>query len=138
MTEKLTVKYIANNDFAKEPVQASEDAVGYDLYAAEAKPLFPHSYSGLTIELRILRDHFINCDSGVVNADYRSAVVALLINHSSEHYTIRDGNRIVQMVFMKQFDVKLEKVPEPDLLGKTNRDMGGFGSTEKEIFVIND
>ena len=53
MTEKLTVKYIANNDFAKEPVQASEDAVGYDLYAAEAKTLFPHPYSGLTIELRM-------------------------------------------------------------------------------------
>ena len=29
MTEKLTVKYFANNDFAKEPVQASEDAAVY-------------------------------------------------------------------------------------------------------------
>ena len=29
MTEKLTVEYFANNDFAKEPVQASEDAAGY-------------------------------------------------------------------------------------------------------------
>ena len=50
MTEKLTIKCFANNDFAKEPVQASEDAAGYDLYAAEDKTLFPHSCSGLTIE----------------------------------------------------------------------------------------
>ena len=53
MTEKLTVKYFANNNFAKEPVQASEDAAGCDLYAAEAKTLFPHLCSGLTIELRM-------------------------------------------------------------------------------------
>ena len=42
MTEKLTAKYFANNDFAKELVQTSEHAVGYDLYAAEDKTLFPH------------------------------------------------------------------------------------------------
>ena len=39
---------------------------------------------------------------------------------------------------MKKSDVNFEKVAEPDLLGKTNRNMGGFGSTGKEIFVIND
>ena len=110
MTEKLTVKYFANNNFAKEPVQASEDAAGCDLYAAEAKTLFPHSCSGLTIELRmaipkgyygkifprsgLLPDHFITCDSGVVDADYRGTVVVLLINRSSEHYTIRVEDRI--------------------------------------------
>ena len=104
MTEKLTVKYFANNDFAKEPVQASQDAARYDLYAVEAKTLFPYSCSGLTIELRLaipkgyfgkifprsglLRDHFITCDSGVVEADYRGTIVVLLKNHSSEHYTI--------------------------------------------------
>ena len=49
---------------------------------------------------------------------------------------------------MKEYDVNFEKVAEPDLLGKTNRDMGGFGSTGKyflkneplvleEIVVIN-
>ena len=50
MTEKFTVKYFANTDFAKEPVQASEDAAGHDMYAAETKTLFLHSCSGLTIE----------------------------------------------------------------------------------------
>ena len=50
---------------------------------------------------------------------------------------------------MKKFDVIFEKVAELDLLGKTNRDIGGFGSTGKsflnneplileEIVVIDD
>ena len=53
------------------------------------------------------------------------------------------------MAFMKKYDVNFEKVAEPDLLGKTNRDMGGYGSTGKsflkneplvleETVVIND
>ena len=117
------------------------------MYAAEAKTLFPHACSGLTIELRmailkgyygkifprsgLLRDHFVTSDSWVVDADYRGTVVVLLINHSSEHYTIRVGDRIGQMIFMKKFDVNFEKIAEQDLLGKTNHDMGGFGSTGK-------
>ena len=131
----------------------------------EAKTLFPYSCSGLTTELRLaipkgyfskifprsglLRDHFITCDSGVVEADYRGTIVVLLKNHSSEHYTIWVGDRIGQMVFMKKSDVNFEKVTEPDLLGKTNRHVGGFGSTGKsflkneslileEIVVIDD
>ena len=97
----------------------------------------------------LLRDHFRTCDSGVVDADYRGTVVVLLINHSSEYYTIQVGDRIGQMVFMKKFDVNFEKVAETDLLGKANQDMGGFGSTGnsflkneplilEEIVVIDD
>ena len=83
----------------------------------------------------LLRDHFITCDSGVVDADYRGTVVVLLINHSSEYYTIQVGDRIGQMVFMKIFDANFEEVAEPDLLGKTN-DMGGFGSTGKSFIKL--
>ena len=34
---------------------------------------------------------------------------------------------------MNKFDVNIEKVAEPDLLGKTNHDMEGFGSTGKSF-----
>ena len=40
MTEKLTVQYFANNDFAKESVQASEDPVGYDCMRRNLKRYF--------------------------------------------------------------------------------------------------
>ena len=151
MTEKLTVKYFANNDFANGPVQASEDAAGYDLYAVEAKTLFPHLCSGLTTELRTaipkgyygkkfssfwtFTRPFHNLRFWVVDADYRGTVVVLLINHSSEYYTTQVGDRIGQMVFMKKFDANFEEVAEPDLLGKTN-DMGGFGSTGKSFIKL--
>ena len=78
----------------------------------------------------------ITCDSGVVDADYRGTVVFLLINRSSEHYTIPVSDRIGQMVFMKKVDVNFEKVAEPDLLRKTNLDMGGFGSTGKSLLKM--
>ena len=126
MSEKLTVKYYVKNKSANEPVQASENAAGYGLYSAEAKTLCPHSCTGITLELRmailkgnygkifprsgILRDHFITCDSGVIDADYRGTVVILLINHSSEHYTVRVDDIIAQMVFMRKFNVNFEEV----------------------------
>ena len=122
MIEKLTIKYYANTEFAKEPVQASEDAAGYDLYAAEARTLFLHSRTSINLELKmaipkgyygkvfprsgLLRDHFITCDAGVTDADFRGTVAVLLLNHGNKHYTIRTGDRIVRIVFMKKFDFK--------------------------------
>ena len=122
MIEKLTIKYYANTEFAKEPVQASEDAAGYDLYAAEARTLFLHSRTSINLELKmaipkgyygkvfprsgLLRDHFITCDAGVTDADFRGTVTVLLLNHGNKHYTIRTGDRIARIVFMKKFDFK--------------------------------
>ena len=40
-SEKIAVKYFAKNEFCREPYQASEDAAGYDLFAAETLSLFP-------------------------------------------------------------------------------------------------
>ena len=122
MIEKLTIKYYANTEFAKEPVQASEDAAGYDLYVAEARTLFLHSRTSINLELKmaipkgyygkvfprsgLLRDHFITCDAGVTDADFRGTVAVLLLNHGNKHYTIRTGDRIARIVFMKKFDFK--------------------------------
>ena len=39
-SEKVTVKYFAKNEFCREPYQASEDAAGYHLFAAETLSLF--------------------------------------------------------------------------------------------------
>ena len=34
-SEKKTVKYFVENEFCRVPYQASEDAAGYDLFAAK-------------------------------------------------------------------------------------------------------
>ena len=111
----------------------------------EARTLFPRSVIGILLELKIaipkeyygkifprsgiLREYFITCDYGVISSDYRGTIVVLLINHSPEHYTFRVGKRIAQMVLIKKFDVDFGQVSNPDLLGTTERDIGGFGST---------
>ena len=53
MSEKLIIKYYANNEFAKVPFQASEDTAGYDLFAAEAKTLLPRSCNSIELELKM-------------------------------------------------------------------------------------
>lgn len=37
MSKQITVKYFQESVFAKEPIKATEEAAGYDLFAAEAK-----------------------------------------------------------------------------------------------------
>ena len=103
----------------------------------------------------LLRDHFVTCDAGVIDADYRGSVPVILINHHGDkHYTVWTGDRIAQVVIMKKFHVKFEKVSESGLLGKTKCGIGGFGSTDTygsmplkrtspllepgEIFVVSD
>ena len=105
MSEKLTIKYFANNEFSKEPFCASEDAAGYDIFGAATKILLPQTCDSIELELRmaipkgyfgkifprsgLLKNHFITCDAGVVDADYRGSVSVLLINHHREKsYTV--------------------------------------------------
>lgn len=66
-----------------------------------------------------------NC-VGVVDSDYRGEIKVPLINHSSEPYTIKDGDRIAQMVIMP---VILPGFIPVDELDETVRGAGGFGST---------
>ena len=143
----MTIKYFLDNEFAKKPFQASEDAAGYDLFAAEAKTLLPNSCNSIELELKmampkgyygkfpprsgLLKDHFVTCDARVIDADYRGKVSVILINHHGDKaYTVRIGDRIAQVVFMKKIDVKFERVSESALLGKSKRGIGGFGSTK--------
>ena len=66
-----------------------------------------------------------NC-VGVVDSDYRGEIKVPLINHSSEPYTIKDGDRIAQMVIMPVILPAFNQVGELD---ETARGAGGFGST---------
>ena len=66
-----------------------------------------------------------NC-VGVVDSDYRGEIKVPLINHSSEPYTINDGDRIAQMVVMP---VIMPDYILCDELDVTARGQGGFGST---------
>jgi dUTP pyrophosphatase len=63
---------------------------------------------------------------GTIDADYRGEIGVLLINHGTEAFTIRRGERIAQMVIAPVSRVRLVSV---DALPDTVRGGGGFGST---------
>ena len=63
---------------------------------------------------------------GTVDADYRGEINVLLINHGTEPFTIRRGERIAQMVIASV--ARAEFMPTVQL-SATDRGSGGFGST---------
>jgi dUTP pyrophosphatase len=61
-----------------------------------------------------------------VDADYRGEIQVLLVNLSSQPFTLRRGERIAQLVVAPVPAVSLVEV---DVLDDTARGSGGFGST---------
>lgn len=68
-----------------------------------------------------------NC-VGVVDWDYRGEIIVAIHNHSTIDHTIRNGERIAQLVVTPVYLPEVEEVEE---LSDTERGDGGFGSTGK-------
>lgn len=84
-------------------------------YEAQVRPR-----SGLAIK------HGITClnTPGTIDADFRGNVGVILINLSTEDFTIEPGDRIAQMVVAKHEQVDWVSV---EVLEDTERGEGGFG-----------
>jgi len=65
---------------------------------------------------------------GTIDADYRGEVCVILVNLSVEAFTIRNGDRICQMVITSHEKVEWKLTEELDNSG---RGEGGFGHTGK-------
>jgi len=63
---------------------------------------------------------------GTVDADYRGEIQVLIVNLGQEHFIIRRGLRIAQLVIAPVQHVRLV---EFENLDATERGAGGFGST---------
>ena len=63
---------------------------------------------------------------GTVDADYRGEIGVILVNLSTEEFTVNDGERIAQLVVAKHERVHWKEVT---ILSETERGAGGFGST---------
>jgi dUTP pyrophosphatase len=66
---------------------------------------------------------------GVIDSDYHGELGVILINDSSEPYTINPGERVAQLMFMPVVQVEFHYVDE--FRNETERGEGGFGSTGK-------
>lgn len=63
---------------------------------------------------------------GTIDADYRGEVKVILINHGTDEFVVRRGDRIAQMVVAPVFQAAFA---EAETLDETARGAGGFGST---------
>ncbi|MEG1553987.1 MAG: dUTP diphosphatase [Rikenellaceae bacterium] len=65
---------------------------------------------------------------GTIDADYRGELKVILINLSSDPYTLNPEERVAQLVLSQYEQIEWEETIE---LSKTDRGEGGFGSTGK-------
>ena len=131
---------------AKLPERQTEGSVGYDISAcldadveiqagqthkigsgiaialSQGYAAFIYARSGLGINHGIAPGNCV----GVIDSDYRGEIIVGLRNSSDTPFTIRDGDRIAQMVVAK---CELPEIILCDNLDETERGKGGFGST---------
>lgn len=63
---------------------------------------------------------------GTIDSDYRGEISVILINLSEEIQTIRNGDRIAQMVIARYEQITWQIA---ETLDESTRGTGGFGST---------
>ena len=65
---------------------------------------------------------------GTIDSDYRGEIKIILFNHGTINFTIKNNDRIAQMILTPVHKMTLEEVEN---LPNTLRGKGGFGSTGK-------
>jgi len=133
---------------AKMPTRATDGSSGWDLYALEDELLTdcdydldgPHTVrTGVRISLPPGWEAQVRPRSGLsklgvvsafgtVDADYRGEI-GVLLTGSRDHYVIKAGDRIAQLVFQRVPTVRLVEVADVAELGETARGEAGFGSS---------
>lgn len=145
---EVTVK-IVNSSGHPLPVYETSGAAGMDLRAVLDAPIVLEPMqrtlvpTGIFIELPIGFEAQIRPRSGLafkhgitvlnspgtIDADYRGEVKVLLVNLSSQPFTINHGERVAQMVVASHAQVSWSVTDE---LGDSKRGAGGFGSTGQD------
>ena len=144
--EKLRIGFIKLRPAAQAPrfAHGPDEDAGMDLVAAEAATLRPGSWASVPTGLVIaippgyegqlrprsgLAQKFgvtLLNSPGTIDPGYRGEVRVLMINHGNREYTVRQGDRVAQLVVASYRLV--EWVVEEEL-SSTDRGHSGFGST---------
>ncbi len=146
MQHEVRVRFRRVSELAHVPTRGSDQAAGYDLYAAvaDAVHIMPHTTAKIDtgLQFEIPDGYFAaifarsgiaskeglrpaNC-TGVCDSDYRGNYIVALHNDSETERIVSPGERIAQMIVLPYLPVFFE---ESDTLSPTERGGGGFGST---------
>jgi dUTP pyrophosphatase len=126
------------------PVYATDGAAGMDVVAAEDVTIAPSARhavatglalaipAGFEVQVRprsgLALKHGITVPNtpGTIDSDYRGELKVILINHGTEPFDVRRGDRVAQLVLAPVTQANWLEVDELD---ETARGEGGFGST---------
>ena len=144
MTVRIRISRLPHGEGLPLPSYATPGAAGMDVVAAEDLDLQPgqrHAVAtgfrvaipdGYEIQVRprsgLAFKHGITVPNtpGTIDSDYRGEIKVLLINHGTEPFPVRRGERIAQMMLAVLTRAEFDEVEE---LCETTRGAGGFGST---------
>jgi dUTP pyrophosphatase len=140
----VCVKRLPHGDGLELPAYATDGAAGMDVLAAEdvviasgarhavATGLALAIPPGFEIQVRprsgLALKYGITVPNtpGTIDSDYRGELKVILINHGSDEFVVRRGDRVAQLVLAAVTQASWLEVDELD---ETARGEGGFGST---------
>jgi dUTP pyrophosphatase len=145
-SQPIEVRYKKLHRAARSPQRSTAGASGYDLVACLEGPIvlapgeigliptglalaIPAGYEGqVRARSGLALKHGIAVlnGPGTIDSDYRGPLGIILGNLGRDPFTIRDGDRIAQIVFARVPSSQLVEVTE---LPPTPRGEGGFGHT---------
>tara|TARA_R110002110_G_scaffold31917_7_gene111647 strand:+ start:231 stop:653 length:423 start_codon:yes stop_codon:yes gene_type:complete len=124
------------------PKQANQSDAGYDLFSVEDVTLEPLERSVVKtgIQLSLPKGYYgrvaprsglavkmgIDVLAGVIDSGYVGEIGVVLINLSSDHQTLKKGDKIAQLIIEKCYPALFYEV---DDLEETQRGQLGFGSS---------
>ncbi|HKR16185.1 dUTP diphosphatase [Rhizorhapis sp.] len=141
---EIRLKRLPHGEGLPVPSYTTDGAAGMDVVAAEELTLAPgqrHAVAtgfavaiphGYEIQVRprsgLALKHGISVPNtpGTIDSDYRGELKIIMINHGSEPFPIRRGDRVAQIVPAPVQRARFAEVAELD---DTTRGAGGFGST---------
>ena len=145
MNKNIEIEIELMSSSANVPSKKHELDIGYDISSAENIVIISNEITlvktGIAISLPAQCAGFVLPRSGLstkhkitlinspglIDPGYTGELLVPLINHSTEDYEIKIGDRIAQLVLINsnQVDFKIvDKMPD------TERNSGGFGSTD--------
>lgn len=146
IAKPITVKFKALRPDVCVPAKATDDAACYDLVLPDDIILPPQQVTkvGLGFAMELPKGYHaklflrsstgkntrlrLGNGTGIIDADYRGEVCALIDNISGLFARAFKGDRLVQMMIDKNITVSFVPTEE---LEETERGAGGFGSTGK-------
>ena len=144
MTVRVQISRLSHGEGLPLPAYATPGAAGMDVVAAEDLDLMPGQRHPVATGFRVaIPDGYeiqvrprsglaykngitVPNTPGTIDSDYRGELKVLLINHGTEPFPVRRGERIAQLVIAVVTQAEFDEVGE---LSDTARGAGGFGST---------